>query len=80
MVSVKTVFLKNFFALLKVYIYLFLKIKDVWKFHLVRHQVTLSSFQGVFLKEETKGYMNINKQNGLQILKMCKSASKLLQN
>ena len=49
-------FLNKFFALLKEFIYLFLKLKFAWKLNLVRQQVIWSNFQGVFHKEETKGY------------------------
>ena len=40
LVSVKAFFLNNFFALQKVYINLFLKIKVAWKLNLVRYQAT----------------------------------------
>ena len=56
MVSVKTFILKSFLILLKVYIYVFLRIKVAWKLNLVGNQVSQSSFQGVFQTEETRGF------------------------
>ena len=62
LVTVKTYFLNNFFALLRVYIFIFLKIRVPWKYNFVGHQVATSSFQGVFHKETTKGYLNIGQK------------------
>ena len=55
--------MNNLFNLLKVNIYVFLKIKAALKLNLFEDQDIKSSFQDVFQTEETKDYPNVNLAN-----------------
>ena len=46
----------------------------------LNHQKHFDTYQGVFWKEETKGYLNMNKKKVLQLLSMCEWACKLPNN
>ena len=68
--SANFVSVKDIFALLKVYNYVFLKIKVALRLSWVGNQVTQSSFSGVFQTEEIKGYPNPH-TGGTECLDRC---------